>query len=322
VVVVKDGQVCDRAVVGVRKAGDPTPVTTNNLFHIGSCTKSMTATLTARLIEEGRLRWDTTIGDVFPELKLDPAYQHVTIEQLLTHRGGCPADPPREAWQRAWEQHGTPTHQRYEFIEAVLSQPPQTPPGTRFLYSNQGYAVVGAMLERLTGKSWEELLTEKLFWPLGMKSAGFGVPGTIGRVDQPWGHLRDEGPMKPVQADNPPAIGPGGTVHCSLDDLGRYVMVHLERSGAERLLRPETLRHLHTPPAGQEYACGWLSVDRSWARGKALTHNGSNTMWYLVMWLAPARDFAVIAATNIAGPDAEQACDEAAAAMIRKWLGE
>ena len=65
VVVVKDGAIRDRLAVGVRKLGDPTPVTTNDLFHIGSCTKSMTATLAAMLIEDGKLKWDTTIADVF-----------------------------------------------------------------------------------------------------------------------------------------------------------------------------------------------------------------------------------------------------------------
>ena len=122
-VVVKDGQICDRAAVGVRKWGDPTPVTTNDVFHIGSCTKSMTATLTAILIEEGKLRWDTTIAEVFPELKgkMDKQYETVTVEQLLHHRGGVPGDPPPAAWKRAWEEKGTPAQQRREFIEAVLA---------------------------------------------------------------------------------------------------------------------------------------------------------------------------------------------------------
>src|SRR2546427_10466578 len=69
VVVVRDGRICDRAAVGVRKSGEPALVTTNDVFHIGSCTKSMTATLTAMLIEDGKLRWDTAIADLFPELK-------------------------------------------------------------------------------------------------------------------------------------------------------------------------------------------------------------------------------------------------------------
>ena len=87
VVVVKDGQICEREVAGVRKSGDAAPVTTNDVFHIGSCTKSMTATLTAMLIEEGKLKWDTTIVEIFPELrgKMDRQYEAVTIEQLLHH---------------------------------------------------------------------------------------------------------------------------------------------------------------------------------------------------------------------------------------------
>jgi CubicO group peptidase (beta-lactamase class C family) len=321
VVVVKDGKICDRAAVGVRKFGDPTPVTTNDLFHIGSCTKSMTATLSALLVEEGKLQWTTTVAQVFRELKMDKRYETVTLEQLLTHRGGCPADPPAAAWARAWEQKGTAVEQRYQFIQAVLSQPPAAAPGSKFIYSNQGYAIAGAMLEKLAAKTWETLLTERLFRPLGMKSAGFGVPGAIGKVNQPWGHTRLLSKTTPMQKDNPPAIGPAGTVHCTLDDLARFVMAHLQRGqGGDSLLKPETFRKLHTPPAGGDYAFGWLSLERGWAGGKALMHNGSNSMWYLVMWLAPEKNFAVIAATNIAGDSAEKGCDDAASAMIQKWL--
>jgi CubicO group peptidase (beta-lactamase class C family) len=323
VIVVKDGKICDRAAVGLRKQGDPAPVTTNDLFHIGSCTKSMTATLAALLVEDGKLQWTTTVAQVFPDLKMDKRYEAVTLEQLLTHRGGCPAAPPTAAWTRAREQKGTATEQRLQFITAVLSQPPAAAPGSQFIYSNQGYAIAGAMLEKLTSKSWELLLTEKLFRPLGMNSAGFGVPGSNGKVEQPWGHTYLLWKASPVQSDNPPAIGPAGTVHCSLDDLARFVMLHLQGGqGAGRLLKPGTFRKLHTPPTGGEYAFGWLSLERGWAGGKALMHNGSNTMWYLVMWLAPEKNFAVIAATNIAGANAEKGCDDAASAMIQKWLGK
>lgn len=323
VVVVKDGKIYDRAATGFRKRGEPVPMTTNDLFHIGSCTKSMTATLTAMFIEENKLRWNTTIAEAFPELKgkMDKQYEAVTVEQLLMHRGGCPGKPPPAAWKRAGEQHGTAVEQRYEFIQAVLSQPPEAAPGGKFIYSNQGYAIVGAMLERLGRKPWEEILTKRLFQPLGMTSGGFGVPGTIGEIDQPWGHARVGGRIQPDQSDNPPAIGPAGTVHCSLDDLARYTMIHLQRGqGAGSLLKPESFRKLHTPPNGGDYACGWISLERGWAGGKAIMHNGSNTMWYVVMWLAPERNFSVIAATNIAGQPAEQGCDEAASAMIMKWL--
>lgn len=318
-VVVKGGVICDRVALGVRKWDDPTPVTTNDQFHIGSDTKSMTATLAGMLIDEDKLNWDTTIVDVFPELrgKINSQYEDVTVEQLLTHRGGVPANAPAAAWQWAQKRRGTPSEQRRVFIEAVLRQPPAAPPGTQMIYSNQGYAIVGAMLEKITGTPWETLITERLFRPLGMDSAGFGPPGTIGQVDQPWGHTRKSGETIPLQKDNPPAIAPAAAVHCSLDDLARYAIFQM--SDQPPLLKPETLARLHTPVGG-DYACGWICVKRPWAGGTALTHSGSNTMWYLTIWLAPKKNFAVITATNIAGDDAAKALDDAVGVMISKWL--
>jgi CubicO group peptidase (beta-lactamase class C family) len=328
IVVVKDGQIRERSAVGVRKLGNPTPVTTNDVFHLGSCTKSMTATLAALLIDQGKLHWDTTIAEVFPDLKgkMDKQYEAVTVEQLLHHRGGVPGKPPPEAWQHAREQKGTPRQQRLEFISAVLAQPPEAPPGTKMIYSNQGYAIVGAMLEKITDRDFETLMTEKLFQPLHMNTAGFGPPGTLGKVDEPWGHLQKSQITTPVQMDNPPALAPAARVHCSLDDLARFAMFHL--SGATNgLLKPETLARLHAVPPGvkaassdENYACGWVVWQRDWAGGPAWWHSGSNTTWYIVMWLAPNKNFAVIAATNIAGDGAKQGCDDAVNTMIHQWL--
>jgi CubicO group peptidase (beta-lactamase class C family) len=126
----------------------------------------------------------------------------------------------------------------------------------------------------------------------------------------------------PSQKDNPPAISPAGRVHCSLDDLARFTILHLQEQQAGGLLQPATLARLHTPSKGGDYAGGWVVVKRDWAGGNALMHNGSNTMWYTVMWLAPEKDFSIVVATNIAGPAAEQGCDEAASAMIRAWLAD
>jgi CubicO group peptidase (beta-lactamase class C family) len=327
VAVVQNGELRDLAAVGVRKSGDPTLVTTNDQFHIGSCTKSMTATLAGILIDEGKLKWETTIAEVFPELKtlMDPAYRKVTLHELLTHHGGAPGRAPGEAWERASAAEGTPRQQRYEFIKAVLSEPPEAVPGSKYIYSNQGYAIAGAMLEKATGTPWEELITEKLFKPLGMSSAGFGPPGTKGKVDEPWGHAKRLLMTLPSQRDNPPAIAPAGRVHCSLQDLARYCILHLEGERRGGLVTTQTMRMLHTPFEGKEtdgtrYACGWISLERKWAGKRALMHNGSNTMWYIVIWLAPEKDFGVIAASNLGADDAAKGCDEAAGAMIKKWL--
>ena len=354
VVVVKDGKICDRAAVGVRKLGDPTPVTTNDLWQINSCTKSMTATLAAMFIEEGKLRWDTTIAQVFPELtgKMNKQYENVTVEQLLTHRGGVPNRPPVDAIKRAFEAHGhvpeelrpvalarfgtfdfsekptrrTPVEQRREFIEAVLAQPPQATPGTQWIYSNQGYAIIGAMLDKIAGKSWEDLIAEKLFKPLHMNTAGFGVPGAIGKVEQPWGHTVIAGTVKPVQYDNPPEIAPAGAVLCSLDDLASFISAHLQGERNGGLLKPETFRKLHTSPNGSNYACGWICENHDWAGGRTLYHGGGN-MWKMIMWLAPAKNFSVVVVTNFDRPGnasakTEDECNEVADALIKKWLPE
>jgi len=284
----------------------------------------MTATLAAMFVEEGKLSWNTTIAEVFPELKgkMNKFYETVTVEQLLTHRGGVPEKPPAAAWARAWEQHGTPMEQRREFIAAVLAEKPADTSGTNEIYSNQGYTIVGAMLEKIAGQPWETLITEKLFKPLHMDTAGFGVPGTTGKTDQPWGHTKRLFWTEPAQSDNPPAIAPAGRVHLSLDDLARYAIFHMEGEQKDGLLKAVTVRKLHTAARGGDYAFGWVVSKRSWAGGTTLWHNGSNSLWYVNVWLAPAKDFAVIVATNTGADNAHNGTDEAAVAMIHKWLGK
>jgi len=157
-----------------------------------------------------------------------------------------------------------------------------------------------------------------------MTSVGFGAPATVGKTDQPWGHVWSLGQAKPVppgpNADNPPAIGPGGTVHCTLDDLAKYAAFHLRAGrGQPALLKPASFERLHTPVAGQDYAFGWLVCKRRWADGVALTHAGSNTMFYTVMWLAPRKQFAILIATNIGGKGVAEGCDRAAGALVRKY---
>jgi len=223
------------------------------------------------------------------------------------------------AWLQAFKEQGTPVEQRRQFIEAVLNQTPAAKPGTKMIYSNQNYSIVGAMLEKITGTPWETLITERLFKPLHMDTAGFGPPGTPGKVDEPWGHRRVLFMTKPSQIDNPPVASPAGRVHCSLDDFARYAIFQMEDKPA--LLKPETFAKLQTAPPGSDYACGWFVMHRKWAGGKALWHNGSNTFFYFAVWLAPNKKFAVITATNIYKDNTFDACDDADVYMIEHWLG-
>jgi CubicO group peptidase (beta-lactamase class C family) len=186
------------------------------------------------------------------------------------------------------------------------------------------------MLETVMNKPWEDLLRENLFEPLGMDSAGFGIPATPRHIDQPWGHSLVGNQPSPIppgpNSDNPPAIGPSATVHCSVADLVRYVAFHLAGDAADTpLLKRSSFTRLHTAvPNNSGYAYGWMVVNRPWAGGDALNHAGSNTSWYSVIWMAPNRKFGVVALCNLAtaagaNPGAT-ATDQVVGKMISEFL--
>lgn len=322
-VTIEGGRVTAAGADGVRKRGSDAKITTDDRFHLGSCTKSMTATMIATLVEEEKLSWSTTIGDVFGDLdkEMRPEWKPVTLELLLTHRSGAPGDVPPKLWAQLWKREGTTSAQRMELVRGTLANEPEAAPGTKFIYSNTGYAIAGAMAEKVTGQAWEDLMRKRLFIPLAMSSAGFGAPGEAGKLDEPLGHSKKGEPVEIGPGDdNPPAIGPAGTVHATLADWGKYVSSHLTREA--KLLKPGTFAKLHEPAEGKgkEYAMGWGVVDRDWGGGRVLTHSGSNTMWFCTVWMAPKKDFAVLLATNQGGDGAAKACDEAASAMIEGVL--
>jgi len=330
--VVVDGELVATGAAGLRRVGSDERVTASDAFHIGSCTKSMTATLAAILVDDGLVTWDTTIGDVFPNFEYAPtsdahaSARNASLEMLLRNRGGFATDVEPALWAELWAEAGTPTEMRRRLLEGSVARPLAHPPGSTFEYSNTGFSIAGAMLEELAGVPYEELLTTRLFEPLGMTTAGFRAPATAGQVDQPYGHVERGGTLVPVEpepaGDNPRAIAPAGAVHLCAADFARYAQLHLgaSPSALSATLGPEALAHLHTPPDGGTYAMGWGVTERAWAGGTALTHAGSNTMFYAVIWLAPERGFAAIAMTNTAAEGAAEGCDKALAALIKRYL--
>jgi CubicO group peptidase (beta-lactamase class C family) len=324
--VMDEGQLVALGASGMRSAARVVPVTLDDKWHLGSCTKSMTASVAAMLVEDGLIRWNTTLGEIFPDEieEMAHAWRDVTLQQLLVHRGGAPNEPPKDLYAEALKQQGEPRQQRREFVAGLLRRPPAKPPGTHWIYSDSGYAIAGAMLERASGEAWEKLIRSRLFEPLGLKSAGFGPPATPGKLDQPWGHLGDDSPFKPVapgpDADYPPALGPAATVHMSISDFARYAQWHVAGARGEgTLLKPASFHKLHTPPPEQEYAMGWAVTKRRWAGGTALMHNGDNTMFYAVMWLGPRENTCFVAACNADCQEASEACDEVIQMLINKF---
>ena len=276
-VVIRNGAEPEVAVDGVRILGNDAVVTAQHKWHWGSITKSMTATLVARLVEKDIISWDDTIGAQLGKLvpQMHDAYRDVSFRHLLTHRAGLAANIPIERFADFGQAPDDPINDRLKWVRIALSQSPIGPKETTYSYSNNGYIVVGAMLEAATGESWESLMKREVFAPLGLTIAGFGSPSGTQPFDQPRGHQPVSGvdTAAPVDADNPAALGPAGRVHMPLADMARYLLAHAKRR--PDFLRPESYNILHTASLGGNYAMGWVVTqpDNRW-------HNGSNTMWY------------------------------------------
>jgi CubicO group peptidase (beta-lactamase class C family) len=265
------------------------------------------------------------VAEVFPEMEIHPDFRRATLLQFASNSAGVPHDVPRAIWDKADNDRNRPESEvRMEFIRALLANKPAYPPGSQNVYSNGGFTIAGAMLERVGGRPYAELIRDRLFKPLHLDSAGFGAPAHSGKIDQPYGHVLRGGEVFAIlpgpEDDNPPAITPAGRVHLSILDFARYANFHLGKD-APALLDASALEFLHTPvPPSDEYGVGWRRVQRSWAGNFALTHNGTNTMNYAVMWLAPDRKFAAVAACNIDSGLGAPACDEAVSFLIRTYL--
>jgi CubicO group peptidase (beta-lactamase class C family) len=321
--------VLEQGCAGVRCVGKSDSVTITDRFHVGSVTKSMTSSLAALLVDEKRLSWDDSIvkvlGKDFPNIH--PSYRGVTLRQLCEHRGGMPAFSNDALWKELWQRSATygAAENRRWYIGERLKNPPAQAVGT-YVYSNDGYMTVGLMLETVTKTSWETMMRERLFLPLSMKQSGFGPAATPNNsMSQPWPHINRK-PVQPgLNADNPAALGPAGTVHTSIGDLARYGQWHLnaglKKSGPS--LSPATFTLLHTSryyvPRQGGYALGWQVVPRLWANGDALSHSGSNTMNYAVIWLAPARDLGIAVLCNEGQGQVRQATDDVVTWLFNKY---
>jgi len=311
--VIADGKIAAIGAAGERKRGSGVKVTVRDKWHVGSCGKAMTATVIARLIERGKLSWSGTMGDLSGSLgPMRTEYRNVTVTELLQMRGGLVSmtDPTSPSSERVWTAVASAGDdlgsQRDAAARSVLLEEPEVPRGVMH-YSNAGYTLLGVMAEHATGASWERLMADELFGPLGMASTGFGAPGTPSLIDEPLPH-REEGekvvPVESGQSDNLPFLSPVGRVHCSLEDWSRFVRAHLDgASGSTDYLSAESWERLHAAPPGSPYAMGWIIMEDAWA-GAMWRHTGSNGMNYAEINVSPSKKWAVLQVRNESRPRA------------------
>jgi CubicO group peptidase (beta-lactamase class C family) len=313
--------------VGVRRAGGTAPVTPGDLFSIGSDSKSMTAGWIALQVDAGRIKWTTTIAEVFPAFANDlrPEYRNVTLLELLSHQSGFPDDastgtcsPLRPVPAGCGFEDGPPRAARRRVVAWAIRQPAVAKRGT-YSYSSVGYVIAAAMVEERLDEDFESSIVTRLFAPLGMTTVGFGAAATPGTEDQPWGHLPLRGggfraiPPGPF-ADLPAIYDVSGTAHMSVHDWGLWVRTVLRaEAGLPSPWRPETARRLTSPAVKIDsisgYALGWSVTPGTWHGRfiRGLGHAGSNGMNYAVISVNPELGLGVILVANEGGLAAKEA---------------
>lgn len=304
----ENGRLVALGSAGVRRTTSGQALRPSDAMLIGSCTKSITATLVGRLTDAGRFSFDLTVAQVFPELPADAKarYGGVTVAQLLGHRSGLsdanvlpddPSNPPAGFPSLA----GSARKVRARFVPYVFSTPPSGTPGESFEYSNTGYAMVAAMLERRTGASFESLMSRWVFSPLGMKTARLAYPSAVS------GHGSDGSPT-PKAAQIPQVLDAAGKLSVNISDWAKYLSVHLgEKVKGKDFLKPETLTRLHTPLPGEVpeefgtgYALGWSTTQVDGEN--LLVHDGDDDAGFVaIAVLKPESRSAIMAQVNRTG---------------------
>lgn len=305
-------------VSGIRRHGYQTRVAPNDRWHIGSDTKAMTATLAAILVDRGGvIGWQTTLAEAFPELSggMNAAYRTIKLIELLRHRGGIPEGHAGQDDVLKKEDESNRTR-RYLFTEAVTANAPSHVPG-KFVYSNAGYIIAAAMLEKRANRDWEEMMRTELFQPLGAPNMGFGppetqivspAPGAAPALPlQPWGHRPT---MEVWDGKRFPAAAPAGDVHASLRDWGRFILLHLNGQQGTLKLSPGSISQLHSPYVTYNpkdstkydvaYAAGW-GTDLKGSYG----HDGCITWWYARVTFHMIQGYGVLVTANMADQECE-----------------
>ncbi len=305
--VLRDGSVIAEGAVGVRKTDDPTPVSADDVWYLGTATEAITATLAALVVEEGKLDWSSTLGAILADLPMHAAYKDVSLADLLTHRAGAPATLSDAVALALGQGDGSAQAHRDAAVRALLAAGPGTPPHGEVLRSDAGYLIAAALLERASGSSWELMLRARVLDPLGMAgcrydalpNAGAGAPA------EPWGHTRNgSGALQAVAPgtapEPPPAFGPAVRLRCPLRDWAKLCVMHLQGERGEKtpLLGAASFATLHSP-VRTTVAMGWNAVFQTWAgRGRALTHASSNPLHSAVVWLAPDKKLTFLVVAN------------------------
>ncbi len=336
IAVVRDDAVVFARGYGVREMGKPDSVTPNTLFAIGSATKAFTATLVAMLVSEGKLRWDDPVIRYLPWFQLSDPYitRELTLRDVLAHRSGL-----GRSGDLLWYATTMPRDtilSRLRFIDKRWRF------RASFEYSNLGYLTAGEVAAHAAGKSWDDLLRERIFTPLGMTSTSTSISALRGAGDVASNHIDIHDTLQVVPYRNLDNIGPAGSINSNVLDLAKWIRFQLDsgRVGGRALVDASTLDETHQQqmplsritlerryPAAHSisYGMGWFLSD--YRDHKLVEHSGAIEGMTGEVALLPEERLGVVVLTNAATLDVSyalmfRALDGYLREQPRDWSGE
>ncbi|WP_432381404.1 serine hydrolase domain-containing protein [Duganella sp. P38] len=298
VAVIQRGKIVLAKSYGVAELPHAIPVTPDSVFSINSATKSFTGVAIMQLVEQGKVDLSAPVSRYLQDLP--PAWQAVTVAQLLNHTSGLPDIVARQTWQvapagnwdAAWRQ--------------VQAMPMDFAPGERFRYNQTNYLLLGKIIDQLSGQPFTQFIRQRQFDVAGMRRTGFGDMQDVIPGRAPSYRLDADGKTYKAMVDDfPPFLRAGAGINTSADNLARWIIA-LQKG---RLLSPASLRTLWQPGRladgrAAPWALGWPVIREREYRTVAGI-GGARSAFYLY----PDHDLAVIILTNLAGAAPEQMLD-------------
>lgn len=300
---------------GVRAVNSDAQIGGDDKFHLGGSSKVISAILAAQLIDQKIITWSSTLRELLgKDIGMNSQLGNITLEMLLTQRSGLIDIKKLKVWPTLTDRKISTARGRELLVRSILSYDPQFQPNSKTSYTDSNVIVLGWALEKLTNFSWEDLVKNKIFIPMGMNSCGFGLPGSekAEKPDQPWGHTLKGDELvahKPVPGDDfPQAYGPAGTIHCSAADWAKLLKeINLGLFQESFLLQEATFQKLLAMSAQPPHTASMLSrYDRIWSGGATLTATGSHPSFFSLTALAPGREISLIVFVNAGTAKAQE----------------
>jgi CubicO group peptidase (beta-lactamase class C family) len=273
------------------------PTRADTLFQIGSNTKVMTSTVVMQLVEQGKLQLDTPIVEYLPELELadKDAQEAITIRHLLTHQSGLEGD--------IFDDTGIGDDALTKLIAKAKEWNQDTAPGEQWSYCNSGFYIAGRILEVVLGQTYESIMNERLFGPLGMNRTFWFAQDAI-VYSAAAGHQQNPGQEQPTVAypwPIPRNAAAAGAVISNVEDVLKFMEFHMSGGKtAEGIISPTSVAAMQEPQrrvtSRLEWGIGWTLGEIGGHR--VLFHGGGTNGHITQMMAVPDKNFAISVLTN------------------------